>query len=115
MLLDKVQEFREQYPAASSAPASAAGSLDVRAATGSKPLQQHSQHPVAVYSFCGSESDLARLIAHGCYIMVNGRAADPSETGQALRAALLAGCPVRRLLMCSDAPFATPQVRWEPT
>ncbi|GAX77518.1 hypothetical protein CEUSTIGMA_g4962.t1 [Chlamydomonas eustigma] len=64
---------------------------------------------VAIYNFSGSAEEIATLCAVGCYITISGRAAAPGEVGEAIRVALRESCPLDRLLLCSDAPYCTPQ------
>ncbi len=49
------------------------------------------------------------FVALGCYVILNGRCCDPGERGVALRTAAATALPLERLLLASDAPFATPQ------
>jgi hypothetical protein len=54
---------------------------------------------------------LQAYIDHGCHIIVTGAVCDPGDRGEALRSVLASDCPLERLLIASDAPYATPQVK----
>jgi Tat protein secretion system quality control protein TatD with DNase activity len=102
-LAEKIRAFRERE--AEGNPLGALGG----GAAGLKPPSGSTATRIAVFSFSGTEPELAAFVSLGCWISVGGLAADP-EAGQGLRDALRLSLPLNRLLVCSNAPYGTPQV-----
>ena len=97
-LANKIREFRDQRQ-----PELASLGPAAKAAPPPAPTR------IAIFNFHGTEAELSAFVSLGCYIAASGRAAAPGDDGEALRAALSATCPLPRLLVCSDAPYSTPQ------
>ena len=94
-LADKIREFKEDR---------AQQGMAGKATAGAPPPSR-----IAVYNFFGTEQELSLFVSLGCFVTVSGRVASSSAEGEAVRRALKSSCPLQRLLVCSDAPYCTPQ------
>ena len=94
-LADKIREFKQER--------------STQVTTGKMAAATPPLPRIAVYNFWGTEQELSSFLALGCLITVSGRVAAPGAEGEALREALKRSCPIERLLVCSDAPYCTPQ------